>query len=87
MLYILAILTTSLANHTTLTSHETQAFLIMDKLILATALMSSRAFATVLSLADVNTNGAVPVETVSTSKALLDGPKITATANDTTYDW
>lgn len=59
----------------------------MDKLMVAAALLSGRAFATVLSLEDVNTNGSVPVETVSTSIGLLDGPKITATANDTTYDW
>lgn len=55
--------------------------------MLATSLMSGLAIATVLELADVNTDGPVPVETVSTSTGLLDGPKITATANDTTYDW
>lgn len=59
----------------------------MDKLMLATSLMRGLAIATVLELADVNTDGPVPVETVSTSTGLLDGPKITATANDTTYDW
>lgn len=59
----------------------------MNKFMLATALVSGRALATVLELPDINTNGSVPVETVSTSKELLDGPKIAATANDTTYEW
>lgn len=59
----------------------------MDKFMLLTALVSGQALATVLELADINTNGSVPVETVSTSVELLDGPKITATANDTTYEW
>lgn len=59
----------------------------MDKFMLLTALVSGRALATVLELADANTNGSVPIETVSTSVELLDGPKIAAMANDTTYEW
>lgn len=55
--------------------------------MLVATLLSGRVIATVLELVDVNTNGSVPVETVSTSTGLLDGPKITTTANDTTYDW
>lgn len=54
---------------------------------LAALLLTGRTFATILELSDENTNGSVTVETTSTSKGLLDGPKISSTANDTTYDW
>lgn len=55
--------------------------------LLAAALLTGRTIATVLELSDENTNGSVIVETTSTSAALMDGPKIASTANDTTYDW
>lgn len=58
----------------------------MNKL-LAAFLLSGRTLATVLELNDENTSGAVTVETTSTSTGLLDGPKLSTTANDTTYDW
>lgn len=54
---------------------------------LAAALLSGRTLATVLELSDEVTIGAVAVETTSTSTGLLDGPKLSTTANDTTYDW
>lgn len=54
---------------------------------LAALLLTGRTLATVLELSDENASGPVTVETTSTVKGLLDGPKINSTANDTTYDW
>lgn len=54
---------------------------------LAALVLTGRTLATVLELNDQVTDGAVTVETTSTVKGLLDGPKINSTANDTTYDW
>lgn len=55
--------------------------------VLSAFLLSGQTFATVLELSDVVTDGPVTVETTSSSFGLLDGPKILATANDTTYEW
>lgn len=55
--------------------------------VLAAVLLSGRTLATVLELSDEITDGSVVVETTSSSIGLLDGPKISSTANDTTYDW
>lgn len=58
----------------------------MNRLLTA-ALLTGHTLATVLNLSDQVTDGAVTVETTSSSTTILDGPKLSSTANDTTYDW
>lgn len=55
--------------------------------LLSLALLTGHTLATTLTLTDEVTEGAVIVETASSSTTVLDGPKLGSTANDTTYDW